>query len=190
MGGQGDEAISGSGQIERWSGDRDELPAPWLPAWALPCEGEFGLARGVGAEDGEGLADGGGAAVAGDDGRGGGDGEGGEGVADGAHVFGDGFRGVLPLVVVVRGGEGGGEVGGAAGLGPCEEVGVAGLEAVGGEEIPECGEGGEEGEGEEDAGAEGEGVHGGKCLRIRVGEWCDSCSMGVWKKGCGGGMTG
>lgn len=138
------------------------MPAPWLPAWALPREGELGLARGVGAEDGEGLADGGGAAVSGDDGWGGGDGEGGEGVADGAHVFGDGFRRVLPLVVVVRGGEGGGEVGGAAGLGPCEEVGVAGLEAVAWEELPDCGEGGDEGEGEEDSGAEREGVHGGK----------------------------
>ena len=141
------------------------MPAPWLPAWALPCEGEFGLARGVGAEDGEGLADGGGAAVAGDDGWGGGDGEGGEGVADGAHVFGDGFRRVLPLVVVVWGGEGGWEVGGTAGLGPCEEVGVAGLKAVAWEEIPEGGEGGDEGEGEEDSGAEGEGWHWGEVLR-------------------------
>ena len=67
--------------------------------------------------------------------------------------------------MVVWGGEGGGEVGGAAGLGPCEEVGVAGLEAVGWEEIPEGGEGGEEGEGEEDAGAEGEGRHWGEVLR-------------------------
>ncbi len=67
---------------------------------------------------------------------------------------------------------------------------MAGLEAVGGEEIPECGEGGEEGEGEEDAGAEGEGWHGGKCLRILVGEWYGSCFVGVWKKGCGGRMTG
>jgi hypothetical protein len=40
---------------------------------------------------------------------------------------------------------------------------VAGLEAVGWEEVPDCGEGGEEGEGEEDSGAEGEVGHGGKC---------------------------
>lgn len=94
------------------------------------------------------------------------------------------------MVVVVRGGEGSWEFGGAAGLGPCEEVGVAGLEAVAWEEVPEGGEGGKEGEGEEDSGAEGEVGHGGKCLKIRVGEWYDSCSKGVWKKACGGGMTG